>query len=110
MSKQQRETIEQMLRQGEFDFGGEVDEQRRLFADLMSAIPLPADVRTEKAAFSDVPVVTITVDGTTPTGTILYFHGRAGNYAPDHDLADEIASAPSSPTSRLAPPTDPGRR
>ncbi|HEU4546135.1 MAG TPA: hypothetical protein VFR88_07575, partial [Microlunatus sp.] len=94
MSKQQRETIEQMLRQGEFDFGGEVDEQRRLFADLMSAIPLPADVRTEKAAFSDVPVVTITVDGTTPTGTILYFHGGAdafGSAALSARLASELA-------------------
>src|SRR5918995_4473478 len=33
MSKQQRETIDQMLRHGALDLGSEVDEQRRLFAD-----------------------------------------------------------------------------
>ena len=77
MSKQQRETIDQLLRHGALDLGGEVDEQRRLYADLLSAIPLPGDVRTEEGALGDVPVVTITVDGTTPTGTILYFHGGA---------------------------------
>lgn len=60
----------------------------------MSAIPPPADVRTEEAAFSDVPVVTITVDGTTPTGTILYFHGGAhafGSAALSARLASELA-------------------
>jgi epsilon-lactone hydrolase len=94
MSKQQRETIDQMLRNGAFDFGGEVDEQRRLFADLLSAIPLAGDVRTEDSALDDVPVVTTTVDGTTPAGTILYFHGGAytfGSAALSARLASELA-------------------
>lgn len=94
MSKQQRETIDQMLRHGALDFGGDVDEQRRVFADLLSAIPLTGDVRTEEAALGDVPVVTITVDGTTPTGTILYFHGGAyalGSAALSARLASELA-------------------
>ena len=94
MSKQQRETIDQMLRHGALDLGSEVDEQRRLFADLLSAVPLPGDVRTEEAALGDVPVVTISVDGTTPTGTILYFHGGAyalGSAALSAGLASELA-------------------
>ena len=94
MSKQQREAIDQLLRHGALDLGGEVDEQRHLFADLLSAIPLPADVRTEEGALGDVPVVTITVDGTTPTGTILYFHGGAyalGSAALSAGLASELA-------------------
>jgi acetyl esterase/lipase len=94
MSKQQRETIDQMLRHGTLDLGGEIDEQRLLFADLLSAVPLPGDVRTEEAALGDVPVVTITVDGTTPTGTILYFHGGAyalGSAASSAGLASELA-------------------
>jgi monoterpene epsilon-lactone hydrolase len=94
MSKQQRETIDRMLRQGELDFGGDVDEQRRLFAELLSAIPLAGDVRTEEAALGDVPVVTIAVDGTAPTGTILYFHGGAyafGSAGLSARLASELA-------------------
>jgi monoterpene epsilon-lactone hydrolase len=94
MSKQQRETIDQLLRHGAFDLGGEVDEQRRLFADLLSAIPLPGDVRTEEGVLGDVRVVTITVDGTTPTGTMLYFHGGAyalGSAALSAGLASELA-------------------
>jgi epsilon-lactone hydrolase len=94
MSKQQRETIDQMLRQGALDFGGEVDEQRRLFADLLSAVPLSGDVRVEEATLGDVPVATITVDGTSPAGTILYFHGGAyafGSAALSARLASELA-------------------
>jgi acetyl esterase/lipase len=51
-------------------------------------------VRTEEAALGDVPVVTITVDGTIPTGTILYFHGGAyalGSAALSAGLASELA-------------------
>jgi acetyl esterase/lipase len=94
MSKQQRETIDQMLRQGALDLGGEVEEQRRLFAEMMSANPVPGDVRTEEGDLGGVPVVTITVDGTTPTGTILYFHGGAyalGSAAVSAGLASELA-------------------
>jgi epsilon-lactone hydrolase len=94
MSKQQRETVDQMFRQGSLDFGGEVDEQRRLFADLLSAVPVPGDVRTDEATLGDVPVVTITVDGTSPAGTILYFHGGAyafGSAALSARLASELA-------------------
>jgi acetyl esterase/lipase len=61
---------------------------------MLSAIPLPGDVRTEEGALGEVPVVTITVDGTTPTGTILYFHGGAyglGSAALSAGLASELA-------------------
>lgn len=94
MTKQQRDTIDQMLRHGPLDLGGEVEEQRRLFADMLSATPLPEDVHTEHAALGDVPVVTITVDGAAPTGTILYFHGGAyalGSAALSAGLASELA-------------------
>lgn len=92
MSKQQRETIDQMLRQGALDFGGQVDEQRRLFADLLSVVPLPGDVRTDEATLGAVPVVTITVDGTSPAGTILYLHG--GAYADALALEDVVHRVP----------------
>ena len=78
MTKQQRDTIDRILREGDLDLGGDVEEQRRIFADMMSAIPLPDDVHTQDGTLGGIPVVTITIDGiTTPKGTILYFHGGA---------------------------------
>jgi acetyl esterase/lipase len=110
MTKQQRDSIDRTLRQtwgdssisangnGTLDLGGEVNEQRRRYADMMSAIPLPDDVHTEEAALGDVPVVTITVDGAAPTGTILYFHG--GAYA----LGSASQSAASTRRDPIQPP------
>jgi acetyl esterase/lipase len=77
MSKQQRDTIDQMLRHGALDLGGDVEEQRRLFSEMMSAVPLSKDVRTAQGALGGIPAVVITVDGISPQGTILYFHGGA---------------------------------
>jgi monoterpene epsilon-lactone hydrolase len=94
MSKQQRDTIDQMLRHGPLDIGGEVHEQRRNFVDLLTAAPLPDDVHTEDAALGEVPVVTITIDKTAPTGTILYFHGGGyalGSAAASAGLASQLA-------------------
>ena len=79
MTKQQRDTIDQIARQSKFDIGGDVEEQRPLFAEMISAVPLSEDVHTEDGALGGVPTVTITVDGIEPAGTILYFHG--GGYA-----------------------------
>ncbi|UYM05849.1 alpha/beta hydrolase [Solicola gregarius] len=94
MTTQQRDTVDQILRSVPFDMGGEVDDQRPLFADLISAVPLPDDVHTEHAVLGEVPVVTITLDRVTPTGTILYFHGGGyafGSAALSAGLASELA-------------------
>lgn len=94
MSKVQRDAVDQMLRDATLDLGGEVEQQRHIFAEMMSAIPFPGDVHTEEETLGDVPVVTITVDGVTPTGTILYFHGGAyafGSALLSVGLASELA-------------------
>ncbi|MPZ95321.1 MAG: alpha/beta hydrolase fold domain-containing protein [Propionibacteriales bacterium] len=94
MTKQQRDTIDQMLRHGTLNLGGEVEEQRGIFADMMSSIPLPDDVLTEVRNLGEVPVVTITVDGSNSSGTILYFHGGAyalGTAALSAGLASQLA-------------------
>lgn len=94
MSKQQRNAVDQMLRHGTLDLGGEVEEQRRLFAAMLSAVPLADDVRVEEGTLGGVPVVTLAVDGTTPAGTVLYFHGGAyalGSAALSAGLASELA-------------------
>lgn len=103
MSKRQREMIDQMLRQswGDssvdsslLDLGGEVENQRKLFVDMLTAVPLPEDVRTQEAALGGVPVVTVAIDGSTPAGTILYFHGGAyalGSAAASAGLVSQLA-------------------
>lgn len=94
MSKQQRDTLDQMLRHGTLDLGGEIVEQRRIFAELMSYVPLAADVRVEPAILGGVPVEIITIDGIETDGTVLYFHGGAyaiGSAALSAGLASEVA-------------------
>ncbi len=94
MTRQQRDTINQIARHSKFDIGGDVEEQRPLFAEMIAAIPLPDDVHTEDAVLGEVPVVTICIDGAALTGTILYFHGGGyaiGSAALSAGLASELA-------------------
>jgi acetyl esterase/lipase len=103
MTRQQRDTVDQMIRQtwgdssvnpGRIDLGGEIAEQRRLFGDLMTSIPLPADVHTKDTTLGGVPVVTIAVGDDISKGTILYFHGGAyalGSAAQSAGLASQLA-------------------
>ncbi len=75
MSTEQRETLDAILRQSAFPVRSDVNEQRRLFRELLSAQPLPADVTVTAAALGGVPTAEITVDGVEPRHAVLYFHG-----------------------------------
>jgi acetyl esterase/lipase len=91
MSTQQRETIDAILRQSAFPAGSDVNEQRRLLREALSAQPLPADVTVNAAALSGVPTAEIMVDGVDPRHILLYFHG--GVYViGDAFLAADLAS------------------
>ena len=91
MSAEQRETLDAILRQSAFPAGSDVDEQRRLFRELISAQPLPAEVTVTAAALGGVPTAEITVDGIEPRHVVLYFHG--GVYViGDAFLAADLAS------------------
>ena len=91
MSTEQRETLDAILRQSAFPVGSDVDEQRRLLRELVSAQPLPADVTVTAAALGGVPTAEITVDGIEPRHVVLYFHG--GVYVMgDAFLAADLAS------------------
>ena len=50
MSTKQQETLDAILRQSAFPVGSDVNEQRRLLRELLSAQPLPADVTVTAAA------------------------------------------------------------
>jgi monoterpene epsilon-lactone hydrolase len=79
VSTEQRENLEAVLRQSAFPVGGDITEQRRLYHELSSAQPLPADVTVTAAALGGVPTAEITIDGIEPRHVVLYFHG--GVYA-----------------------------
>jgi len=91
VSTEQRETLDAILRQSAFPTDSDVNEQRRLLKELLSAQPLPADVTVTAAALGGVPTAEITVDGIESRHVVLYFHG--GVYVMgDAFLAADLAS------------------
>ena len=75
MSTEQAENLEAILRQSAFPAGIDLNEQRRLLRELISAQPLPADVTVTAAPLGGVPTAEITIDGIEPRHVVLYFHG-----------------------------------
>ena len=76
MTQEQREAVAGLLRASPFDPGGDLREQRPLLEEMMTAVPVPADVLTTPGQFGGVPVIRIDIPGTTTAGgVILYFHG-----------------------------------
>jgi acetyl esterase/lipase len=75
MSKHQREAIDQMLRDGPFDLGGDVLVQRPLLEQMLTGHPLADDVRVTSGELGGVPVIFIEVGETEPRGVILHIHG-----------------------------------
>ena len=72
MSTEQRETLDAILRQSAFPVDSDVNEQRRLLREAVSAQPLPADLIVTASALGGVPTAEITVDGIEPR------HGETG--------------------------------
>ena len=93
MSIEQRETLDAILRQSAFPDDSDVNEQRRLLRELLSAQPLPADVTVTGAELGGVPTAEITVDGIEPRHVVLYFHGGVyvmGDAFLTADLASQV--------------------
>ena len=80
MSREQAAAIAQSLRDSPFDPGGDVVEQRVLFARLMATRPRPAGVVTSELRLGGTPAIAISVGDPRPDQpAVLYFHG--GGYA-----------------------------
>ncbi|MGR3867406.1 alpha/beta hydrolase [Streptomyces graminifolii] len=94
MSRQQRQALDEMLRHGPLDLGGDVAQQRALFHDMMTSIPLPPDVSTSEGELGGVPVVTVETPETGSATVLLYLHGGAyaiGSAADAAGLAAEVS-------------------
>jgi monoterpene epsilon-lactone hydrolase len=94
VSRQQREALDELLRHGPLDLGGELTVQRPLLDQLMTAHPLPGDVTTSPGTLGGVPVVEVDVPGGSADMTVLFFHGGAyalGTAAAAAGLASDIA-------------------
>lgn len=93
MSQEQREALDALLRHGPLDLGGDVDEQRAIFEQMLSAVPVAPDVATSSDGLGGVPVVNVDVEGTEAGKVILYLHGGAyaiGSAALSVGLASDL--------------------
>ena len=78
MTQQQRQALDELLRHGPLDVGGDVAEQRKIFHEMISSVPLPDDVSTTRGELGGVPVVTVqTPNPADPATVIFYLHGGA---------------------------------
>ena len=94
MSRQQRDALDQLLRDAPLDLGGDVAEQRDIFEEMMAAIPVPDDVTTSSESLGGIPVVNVEVAGNDPAQVIFYLHGGAyaiGTAASSVGLASDLA-------------------
>ncbi len=94
MSQKQKSHPDQMLRNAPLDLGGDVAEQRRIFDQMLSSQPLPADVRTADITLGGVPTITVDVNGASSDPVLLYFHGGAcviGSAATSLPFAADVA-------------------
>jgi epsilon-lactone hydrolase len=94
VSQQQRDALDELLRGGPLDLGGDVAEQRVIFEEMMAAIPVAADVTTSSASLGGIPVVNVEVAGADKSSVIFYLHGGAyaiGTAASSVGLASDLA-------------------
>jgi acetyl esterase/lipase len=94
VSQRQRHALDQLLRDGPLDLGGDVAEQRVVFEEMMAASPVPADVMTSSGSLGGIPVINVEVAGADTERVIFYLHGGAyaiGTAASSVGLASELA-------------------
>jgi monoterpene epsilon-lactone hydrolase len=75
VSTEQREMVDAIVRQSAFPVDSDVNEQRRLLREAISAQPLPAGVTVTAGALGAIPTAEITLEGMEPRHVVLYFHG-----------------------------------
>lgn len=110
MSQQQREAVDQIMRNAPLDIGGDPTEQRAAFEQMLTSTPLPADVVLAPGEAGGVPTLDLEIEGTQTDKILLWLHGgwyvmgspltSAGLSA---DLARRVGARVVSVEYRLAP-------
>lgn len=93
MSQEQRTALDQMTRHSPLDLGGDVAEQREVFAKMIASIPLADDVVTTQGTLGGIPVVNVDVAAVESGDVIFYLHGGAyaiGSAAASVGLASDL--------------------
>jgi monoterpene epsilon-lactone hydrolase len=75
MSQEQREALDQLIRNAPLDIGGDPIEQRANFEKMLSAQPLADDVSTAPGELGGVPVLNIETGEASHDAVVLWFHG-----------------------------------
>jgi epsilon-lactone hydrolase len=75
MSQEQRDALDTLFRTGPLDIGGDHLQQRDVFTRMLTSRPLPDDVILTPGTLGGVPTLEVGIDGVTPEGTLLWFHG-----------------------------------
>src|SRR6202042_811376 len=94
MTAQQRDMIDQILRDAPFDLGGDVAAQRPLLEQMLTSQPLPADVRPAPGDLGVLPVIFTDIAAVEPRGPIFHIHGGGfalGSAAGSVGLASSLA-------------------
>jgi acetyl esterase/lipase len=94
VTAQQRDLVKQMLRDAPFDLGGDVNVQRPLLTEMLTAQPLPDDVVMTPGELDGIPVIFVDVTGAPPRGTLFHLHGGGfalGSARGSVGLAAELA-------------------
>jgi monoterpene epsilon-lactone hydrolase len=75
MSQEQRDALDTLFRTGPLDIGGDHLQQRDVFTRMLTSRPLPDDVILTPGTLGGVPTLEVGIDGVTPEGILLWFHG-----------------------------------
>lgn len=75
MSKQQKDQLDAILRQGQLDTVEDVATLRASFNEVMAQVPVPVDVHHRPTRLGGVDAIEVTVEGRDADNVILYFHG-----------------------------------
>src|SRR5260370_9949726 len=110
MTAQQRDMVDQILRNAPFDLGGDVAAQRPLLEQMLTSQPLPADVRMTPGDLGGIPVIFIDIADVEPRGTIFHIHGGGfalGSAGGSVGLASSLAPNTGMPPLSAHDPTPP---
>ena len=75
MSQQQKDALEELIRNAPLDIGGDAIEQRANFEKMLAARPLADDVSTTPGELGGVPVLSIETGTASHNAVVLWFHG-----------------------------------